>query len=169
MPVTLNGGMQMPAWYDIFTLDPEAPDREDMRGVETAAANLRGMVEAETTQAGISRDRVIIGGFSQGGAVALYAMLKERERLGGCLALSTYLPGKRDAYDFESKSSTPVLQCHGESDEVVPFARGEQTLGALKELVTDVRFQGYPGMAHEAVPGELDLVKSFITEQLPEK
>ena len=65
MPVTLNGGMQMPAWYDILTLDPEAPNREDMRGVETAAANLRGMVEAETTQAGIARDRVIIGGFSQ--------------------------------------------------------------------------------------------------------
>ena len=155
----------MPAWYDIFTLDasPDA-DREDMEGVELASRNLAGLVDVETNE-NVPRERIIIGGFSQGGAVAIHTLLKADKPLGGCVALSTYIPGRSPSVEGLN-ITTPTLQCHGESDEVVPFDRGVLTNNILKKAIGDIKFHAFPNMGHEATLEELDLLKDFIAKHV---
>lgn len=165
IPVSLNMGMQMPAWYDIYTLDAENPDkREDIEGVEMASQNLEGLVSGEV-QGGIPRSSVFVGGFSQGGAVALYHTLRHSDApVGGCIALSTYIPGNMrwEGSDRVSSCTTPILQVHGEADDVVKFERGKQTLEILKKYAKEIQWKSYPGMGHEGTLEELELVKDFI-------
>ena len=135
-----------------------------MRAWEIASKNLQGIVESEISQ-GIPKKNIFIGGFSQGGAVALYTTLKQETPLAGCIALSTYIPGNVPPVpEGGPKCETPVLQAHGEVDEVVPFARGRQTFGILEKFVKAVEFKAYPNMGHEATMDELDLVKDFINK-----
>ena len=117
MPVTLNAGFAMPAWYDILSLDEhDSGKREDMDGVEEARNTLNGIVDAEAQS--VPRSRIMVGGFSQGGAVALYTALKacDMPPLAGCIALSTYIPGSAAGQtslpmmaDGE-RVATPILQ-----------------------------------------------------------
>ena len=132
LPVTLNGGMSMPAWYDIRSLDEADKDREDMEGVDWSVNFVRDLVREEETSHGLNSDRVIVGGFSQvkgtfcqrnpgdigdislkysfkGGAVSLRTALTSDTPLGGCLALSCYLPGDPSSYK-SSDHQVPVLQ-----------------------------------------------------------
>ena len=109
LPVTLNGGMKMPAWYDIRSLDETDENREDMEGVDWAVNFLLDIVREEEKQ-GISSDRVMVGGFSQGGAVSLRAALTSQTPLAGCVALSCYLPGDVRQYHNLSTQHTPVFQ-----------------------------------------------------------
>ena len=109
MPVTLNGGMKMPAWYDILSLDETDENREDMEGVDWAVNFLLDIVREEEKQ-GISSDRVMVGGFSQGGAVSLRAALTSQTPLAGCVALSCYLPGDVRQYHDLNTHNTPVFQ-----------------------------------------------------------
>jgi len=159
MPVTINGGAAMPAWYDIISLDERDNKREDREGVNESVDFVMKMVEGEK-QHGISSDRVIIGGFSQGGAVSLRAALTSDDRLGGCVALSCYLPG--DLESLSNKVDTPIFQAHGDCDEVVSYARGIETNKILEKLATNLKFITYPGMGHEGTLAELDDVKKFI-------
>ena len=117
MPVTLNAGFAMPAWYDILSLDEhDSGKREDMDGVEEARDTLDGIVNAEAGS--VPRNRIMVGGFSQGGAVALYTVLKSCDRppLAGCIALSTYIPGSAAGQTSlpmmtdGAKVTTPILQ-----------------------------------------------------------
>ena len=109
LPVTLNGGMKMPAWYDILSLDETDENREDMEGVDWAVNFLLDIVREEEKQ-GISSDRVMVGGFSQGGAVSLRAALTSETPLAGCVALSCYLPGDISHYQNLNTQNTPVFQ-----------------------------------------------------------
>lgn len=169
IPITLNAGFAMPAWYDILSLDEQdSGKREDMDGVEEAFDTLSGIVEAEAKS--VPRNRIMVGGFSQGGAVALYTVLKSCDRppLAGCIALSTYIPGSAAGQTAlpmmadGAKVSTPILQCHGEADETVPVSRGRLTNDILRKYADDLQFRTYSGMGHEATIEELELVKDFI-------
>lgn len=167
IPVTLNGGMVMPAWYDILSLSDKSNKRENMEEVEAAAQNLLGIVDSEVNNESILRNRVIIGGFSQGGAVALHAMLTAKEPLGGCLALSAYIPGNQ-THEAEEKKDTPVLQIHGEMDDVVTFDRGQKSADVVQKLVKKHSFKAMPYLGHEASPEEMEYVKEFINTHVPD-
>ncbi len=172
IPVTLNAGVQMPAWYDIVSLDENDPKgREDMEGVEVASQNLAGLIEAEARH--VPREKILIGGFSQGGAVALYTTLALKDKpIAGCIALSTYIPGSSKGQETlpmikeGDNISVPILQCHGDADEVVRVERGKETNRILGKYAESLEFKIYEGMGHEGTMEELELVKNFMTKCL---
>jgi len=163
LPVTLNGGMAMPAWYDILSLDENDKNREDMEGVDWSVNFIQELVKQEETQHGVKSDRVVVGGFSQGGAVSLRTALTSEIPLGGCVALSCYLPGNQDSYTAP-QHNVPIFQAHGEEDSVVTFKRGQLTAEVVSRLVNNEnhQFVSYPGMAHEATLEELEDVKTWL-------
>ena len=110
MPVTLNGGMSMPAWYDILSLDENDKNREDMDGVDWSVNFVRDIVKEEEKH-GVQSDRVVVGGFSQGGAVSLRTALTSPTPLAGCIALSCYLPGDPTSYQ-PPVHDIPIFQVH---------------------------------------------------------
>jgi len=168
LPVTLNGGAAMPAWYDILSLDEKDSKREDMEGVNWSVDFLHELVRGEENH-GLGPERVIIGGFSQGGAVALRAALTyPGSNLAGCIALSCYLPGVQGDYDsmVQEKLDTPVFQAHGDEDGVVSYKRGQLTAEVLQTLVKDHKFITYEGMMHEATMEELQDIKAWIEQKL---
>jgi len=165
LPVTINGGMEMPAWYDIISLDERDGAREDMEGVDWAVNYLHSLVKGEEEQ-GLPSDRIMIGGFSQGGAVALSAALKYPATLGGCIALSCYLPGGGNPSVSIQGLETPILQAHGDSDEVVSYKRGQLTAEVVERLAKRHKMITYPGMGHEGTLEELEDIKQFILSEM---
>jgi len=166
LPVTLNGGASMPAWYDILSLDENDSKREDMEGVNWAVDFVHDLVRAEEKH-GLGPERVVIGGFSQGGAVSLRAALKFPSSLAGCIALSCYLPGSQADYSkLDNKIETPVFQAHGDEDQVVSYKRGQLTADVMETLVKDHKFITYPGMMHEATMDELQDIRTWIDQKL---
>jgi len=166
-PVTLNGGFQMPSWFDIRGLDPQT--EEDGPGIERAAAALNSLVEEEVA-AGIPPERIVIGGFSQGGATAIYAALTMDKNVGGVTLLSTWLPlHKRFPGVAKSNLSTPILQCHGKADPIVPFGWGKMTAVALGSINGKHSFKEYPSMGHHSSDTEMRDFKTFLEEVIPLK
>ena len=164
LPVTLNGGMQMPAWYDIRSLEEDDKDREDMEGVDWAVNFVMDIVREEEEKHGIPAERMMVGGFSQGGAVSLRAALTSGRPLAGCIALSCYLPG--DVSQYKDTATTPVFQAHGDQDQVVTYARGKLTSEVVSSLVKDHQFITYPDMGHEATMDEMEDIKKWIDLKL---
>ncbi|KAK6171997.1 hypothetical protein SNE40_018405 [Patella caerulea] len=161
-PVTLNAGMQMPSWFDIRGLSPDSP--EDEEGIKQATAKLQALI-AEEEKLGIPTERIAIGGFSQGGAVALYTAYTTNKRLGALLAFSTWMPlHKRfTSQGVKYNVEMPVLQCHGTEDPVVPLRWGQMTSQLVSSFFTKHTFKTYP-MMHSSHPQELEDAKSFLTE-----
>lgn len=118
MPVTLNGGFPMPSWFDLYSLESGGP--VDEQGIEKAKKFVHELISSEE-KAGISSDKIILGGFSQGGALALYSGLSYSKPLGGILALSCWIPlhEKLSFTPSNPNLNTPVLQCHGDMDQIV--------------------------------------------------
>lgn len=160
MPVTLNAGFRMPSWFDLKALSASGP--EDEEGITQAAKNVHTMIENEI-KAGIPANRILIGGFSQGGALALYSALCYPERLAGVVALSGWLP-LRKSFPAAQKcpNDLPVLQCHGVCDPVVPYKWGTVTASLLKTLVKGPEFKSYQTMAHTSCEEEMQDVKEFV-------
>lgn len=157
MPVTLNAGFQMNSWFDLKTLDISGP--EDEAGIKDASTLVQGIISSEL-KSGISSNRIMLGGFSQGGALALYAGLTLAEPLGGIIAFSCWLPLHRSFPDAKKTSSeVPVFQCHGDCDPVVPYKMGQMSASILKSFMKDVTFTSYRGMSHSSSPDELDDLK----------
>jgi phospholipase/carboxylesterase len=132
-PVTVNGGYAMRSWYDIYGLGPNMP--EDSAGIAESSARVHRFIARERA-GGVAAARIVVAGFSQGGALALHSALRYPERLGGVLALSTYLP-LRERLAAEASAANrdvPVLMCHGRFDPVVPLQFGEWSRDALLEL-----------------------------------
>ncbi|XP_044522215.1 acyl-protein thioesterase 1 isoform X2 [Gracilinanus agilis] len=155
MPVTLNMKMAMPSWFDIIGLSPDS--QEDEQGIKQAAENIKALIDQEVKN-GIPSHRIILGGFSQGGALSLYTALTTQQKLAGVIALSCWLP---------LRSSFP--QCHGDSDPLVPHMFGSLTVEKLKLLVNpcNVSFSTYEGMMHGSCNQEMLDVKNFIDKVLP--
>jgi len=163
-PVTLNHGFRMRAWYDLMGIAADAP--EDAAGVAQSAAIVDGYIGRER-DAGIPVKRIVIAGFSQGGAIALYAGLRFPEALAGVLALSTYLP-LRDRLAAEASSAnrnTPILMCHGNQDPVVPLALGERSRDLLLRLGYSIQWNEYP-MRHELCPVQVHDIALWLARLL---
>ena len=156
-PVTINNGMPMRAWYDIRDLGfgGTVGDRADAAGVEASVAQVEALLAREGER-GIPPSRVILAGFSQGGAIALSTALLRSEPLAGIVALSTYLPLAAQAEDGASGAATsqPVFMAHGSQDPVVPFAAGQRSAERLRALGFDVEWHVYP-MQHEVCAEEI--------------
>ncbi|XP_019866715.1 acyl-protein thioesterase 1 isoform X2 [Aethina tumida] len=165
MPVTLNAGFRMPSWFDLKSLDESGP--EDEEGIKNATKQVHNMIEDEI-KAGIQADRIIIGGFSQGGALALYSALTFPQKLAGVVALSCWLP-LRKSFPGVMKTSKDlqVLQCHGDCDPLVPYKWGQMTASLLKTLLNKPEFKSYKGLMHSSSDEELNDVRAFVEKNIP--
>ena len=159
-PVTLNGGMPMRAWFDIIGLDRRS--EEDETGIRESAEGIRALVRREKER-GVPADRIVLAGFSQGGAMALHTALREDERLAGVLALSTYLPlaPTLEAEAHPSNAVVPIFQAHGTSDPIVPIALGEGSRDRLQSQGYDVEWHTYP-MPHSVSPEEVQDIGRWL-------
>jgi phospholipase/carboxylesterase len=169
LPVTINGGMVMPAWYDIRSLDFEAPDREDEAQIAESARQIELLVARERLR-GIASDRIVIAGFSQGGALAIHVAARHRQTLSGLVVLSGYLVCA-DRFEAERSAENrelPVLQCHGRFDDVVPIAAGRDAHAELQRTATPgtpLAWHDYT-MGHEVCPEELDVIGAWLRARL---
>lgn len=167
IPVTLNMKAMMPAWFDLMGLSPDC--QEDECGIKKAAENIKAIIEHEVKN-GIPPHRIMLGGFSQGGALSLYTALTCQHQLAGVMALSCWLPLHRS---FPTASSgnkyIPILQCHGEVDGMIPIQYGCLTADKLRTIVDPqmVTFKTFPGLHHSSCPQEMAAVKEFIEKYLP--
>jgi phospholipase/carboxylesterase len=162
--VTINGGYEMPSWYDIKAMSPaRAIDRDQL---EESADDLIKLIEAQKS-GGIDASRIFLAGFSQGGAVVLHtAFLKWQGALGGVLALSTYAPTFSDELQLSaSQQRIPVLSLHGQFDNVMQNSMGRTAYEYLKAHGVTVTWQEYP-MEHEVLPEEIRDIGIWLTERL---
>lgn len=152
-PVTVNGGAVMRAWYDIVGMDIDK--RADETGIRASMAELDALINRERDR-GIPFSRIVLAGFSQGGAVVLAHMLRRRQPVAGVMALSTYLPlGASNAAECTADAKrTPVFMAHGTFDPVIPLALAEQSRQGLQSLGIAVEFRSYP-MQHNVSAEEI--------------
>lgn len=143
IPVTINGGYQMRAWYDIRNAD--LSQREDEAGVRQSAEQVEQLIKHEIEQ-GIPADRIILAGFSQGGAVTLHLATRLKQKLAGIVALSTYLtiPDKLAGEKSDANLDTPIFMAHGQQDPVVPMQRGQYSAKVLEDNGFKVQWSDYP-------------------------
>jgi phospholipase/carboxylesterase len=156
--VTINAGMRMRAWYDIRSLGEDGIDlgqRADGEGVEASITQVGALLDREHAR-GVPSSRILLAGFSQGGAIALAAALRRREPLAGVVALSTYLPLGEHSFATMAEAATrqPVFMAHGSADPVVPFAAGQRSAERLRAHGFDVDWHAYP-MAHQVCAQEV--------------
>lgn len=158
-PVTINGGIAMRAWFDILSFDRAG--RAEPSSLEQSRALLLALVERERER-GIRPDRIVLAGFSQGGAVVLHTVMQQPLELAGIMALSTFLP----AFDTgvtgaPGDTSTPVFMAHGSYDPVLPLALGRECAAALEQLGYRVEWHEYP-MAHAVCPQEIVAIRDWL-------
>jgi len=164
-PVTLNGNMTMTAWFDIASLS-DIDNKEDAAGMNASVAYVESLIAAEVA-AGVSPSRIVLAGFSQGGAVALHTGLRSTQPLGGILALSTWLPFAADYPGAlgEGGKATTVNFYHGTMDPVVRTEYGRRSYDRLKQLGVNASWSTYQ-MAHSAHPDELKDIRTFLQARL---
>jgi phospholipase/carboxylesterase len=159
-PVTINNGHEMRAWYDIKMNDiSRVPDEA---GIRESQASIEALIAREEKR-GVSADRIVLAGFSQGGAIALQAGLRHRERLAGIVALSTYLP-LEDSLDREAAAAnkrTPIFMAHGTQDQVIPVQLAEASKRALEQRGYDVAWKTWP-MPHSVCAEEVEELGGFF-------
>jgi phospholipase/carboxylesterase len=162
--VTINRGMAMRAWYDIT--DADLANRADMDGVHRSQAAVEALIARERAR-GIVDRRIVLAGFSQGGAIALYTGLRHPERLAGIVALSTYLVDARNLNGDASRANrdVPIFMAHGTHDPVVQFAWAEMSRRKLVEGGWHVEWHAYP-MEHSAVLEEIVAIGHFLVRAL---
>ncbi|MDH5185141.1 MAG: alpha/beta hydrolase [Gammaproteobacteria bacterium] len=164
MPVTINQGYVMRAWYDILSMEIAAT--QDEAGIRRSAEQISGLIQAQQSE-GIAAERIVIAGFSQGGAIALHVGLRYEESLAGIMALSSYLPleDKLEREATEANRKTPVLLAHGKQDPIVPYRLGIQTRRVLKDLDYTVSWQEY-AMEHSVCVEEIKDIARWLSERL---
>jgi phospholipase/carboxylesterase len=164
-PVTINNGFVMRAWYDITSLGG-ARTTEDEAGIRESENVVREHVEQQLA-AGITAERIIVAGFSQGGAIALQTALRHAQRLGGVMALSTYLPLRQTLAKEASAANrdVPILMCHGSYDPMVPLALGEASRVALTSQGYGVEWRTYP-MQHQVCMEEIADISAWLQARL---
>jgi len=156
-PVTINQGMRMRAWYDIFQF---GGGPEDEAGVRASQQLVEGLI-AEEKKRGIAK--VVLAGFSQGGAIVLHTALRHPEPLAGVLALSTYLPlaASLEGERTPANAALPIFMAHGRYDDIIPLPRAEQSRQALERLGYAVEWRAYP-MPHSVCPQEIADISAFL-------
>lgn len=164
MPVTINGGYVMRAWYDILGTD--LSKREDEAGLRKSQAAIEALIAQEKSR-GIAADRIILAGFSQGCAMTLQTGLRHPEKLAGLLCLSGYVPinatlaAERNA----ANQNTPIFMAHGRGDPIIPIDRAEKSRDLLKALDYSVEWHEYM-MQHSVCPEEIDDISAWFKRVL---
>jgi phospholipase/carboxylesterase len=164
-PVTINNGMRMRAWYDIAGLDRDTA--EDAAGFKDSDNQIRELIAREVTR-GIPAGRIVLAGFSQGGAVSLYTVPRLTEKLAGAMALSCYLP-RQSTFSAErtpANDATPIFMAHGQADATVPMMLGMRSRDYLKAQGYAVEWHEYP-MAHAVCAEEVADIRQFLLRVLP--
>lgn len=163
-PVTINGGMRMRAWYDILGMDFDR--RVDEGGVRASADALAALVGRERER-GITSERIVLAGFSQGGAIALHQGLRHPEPLAGIVALSTYLAcdGDLETERSDTNRAVPIFQAHGTHDPMVPCALGQQARERLLALGYPLEWHEY-AMQHQVCLEEIQALGSWLRARL---
>jgi phospholipase/carboxylesterase len=164
MPVTINGGYVMRAWYDILGTD--LVQREDEHGIRASQGMVEALIEQEVGR-GVPRSRIVLAGFSQGGAITLHTGLRQPQPLAGLIALSCYLP-LADAFSKEATAASaavPIFLAHGTQDPVVPLARGSASRDALQAAGYAVDWREYP-MPHSVCAEEIRDIAAFMKRVL---
>ncbi len=164
-PVTLNNGYEMRAWYDIFGLQPDSP--QDAPSIRHMQSEIDAMIAAEIAR-GIPAHRILLAGFSQGGAMALHTALRYPETLAGVLALSTYLPLRAQlaTEKHPANQNTPIWMAHGRVDSVINLQTALAACEALIQAGFDVTWQEYD-MPHSVCEQEIDAIRTFLHKVLP--
>jgi len=159
-PVTINGGVPMRAWFDVISLDREST--QDEQGIRDAEQQIRALIRRENER-GVPTERILLAGFSQGGAIALHTGLRYPERLAGLIGLSTYLPMHRtlETEAHQANGGTPVFMAHGSLDPLLPSALGEATRDLLVERGYRVEWHDYP-MAHAVCAEEVGHLRAWM-------
>jgi phospholipase/carboxylesterase len=160
IPVTINSGYVMRAWYDI--LGTELDRKEDEARIRASAAAVEKLIEREVAR-GVVRNRIVLAGFSQGGAITLQTGMRATEPLAGLMALSTYLPlaGFAEAEATPASRRIPIFMAHGTADPVIPFARSVASRDRLKALGYNVEWHEYP-MQHSVNADEVRAIAAFL-------
>ncbi|PKS09203.1 hypothetical protein jhhlp_003817 [Lomentospora prolificans] len=171
LSITANGGMPMPGWFDIKELNGtiESLQRsEDEPGILESRKYFHSLVQEEIN-AGIPADRIVLGGFSQGGAMSIISGLSAHVKLGGVIALSSWLllGGKFKDLATPENKQTPIFMGHGSYDPLVVPQLARMSYDKLKELGYDITMKTYP-IPHSACPEELDDVEEFLKKRLPQ-
>ncbi len=163
-PVTINGGMTMRAWFDILSLDRDG--LADEAGVRASAGILDGLIQREQER-GIDASKIVVAGFSQGGAIAIHSALRSQQKLAGLMALSTYMP-LASAFEDEVLNTDavesldlPIFMAHGKFDPVLPMELGRESADLLIASGFDVEWHEYP-MAHAVCAAEIDDIRRWL-------
>ncbi len=164
-PVTLNNGYEMRAWYDIFGLQSDS--QQDEVGINSMQATINAMIEAEIAR-GIPSQRILLAGFSQGGAMALHTATRFDHPLAGVLALSTYLPLKNQLKEKQHPTNKPlpIWMAHGRQDSVITLATAESSRQTLEAAGYAVEWHEYD-MPHSVCEAEIDDIRQFLLRVLP--
>lgn len=163
-PVTINGGMAMRAWYDIFAFDRDAP--QDEAGIRASDAAVRALIRRENAR-GIPAERIVLGGFSQGGAISLFCGPRYPQKLAGIMGLSSYMPldSRFAAERTAVNQATPVFLAHGQQDPVVDVRRGAEARQLLESAGYAVEWHAY-AMPHSVCPEEVAAIAAWLRRVL---
>jgi len=163
-PITINQGYQMPGWYDISSLNID--EQEDEAGIKESSAILKQLCESQEAE-GIESSRIIVAGFSQGGAIALHCGCRYPRQLAGIMALSTYMPLPHSLSDEISETAvdTSVFMAHGRQDDVVAYDYGKQSMEQLESCNIEVLWHEYD-MGHAVCIEEIQHIRQWLTETI---
>ena len=161
--VTLNNGMAMRAWYDILEM---GGGREDGEGLRLSQEAIEALIAQEEAR-GIDASRIVLAGFSQGGAITFQAGLRHPKRLAGLMALSTYLPlaGTVEDERHEANREVPIFMAHGTGDPMIAIGRAQQSRKMLEALGYAIEWHEYP-MPHSVCPQEIEDIANWLTRIL---
>jgi len=164
-PVTINNGYEMRAWYDIYALNNDS--QQDESGIRATETEIVALIAHELSQ-GIAANRIVLAGFSQGGAIALHTALRYSQRLAGILALSTYLPLKSLLLADRQTANldVPIFMAHGEYDNVITLATSQASKAILASAGYLIDWHEY-AMAHSVCAEEMDDIRDFLRHILP--
>lgn len=162
IPVTLNGGMVMPAWYDIRSLDRQGD--VDEQGILASAGRTRDLVHREIER-GVPSNRIVLAGFSQGGAIAYHTALTFEQPLAGLMALSSYFATSRLTTPTEVNRKLPIFVAHGSNDPMLPEFLGRESVEHLRNLGYDPEYRTYP-MEHEVCLEEIQAIGAWLRSVL---
>lgn len=165
MPVTFNGGYVMPAWYDIY--DRDIVDRQDEAGIRATQARIDALITYEQ-QRSVDPARIVLAGFSQGGAIALHTGLRHPHRLAGIMALSTYLPLQPQLAQERSpeNATLPIFMAHGQFDDIIAIARAQASRELLEGMGYPLEWHEYT-MPHSVCNEEVADIRDFLLRVLP--
>jgi phospholipase/carboxylesterase len=171
-PVTINGGYVMRAWYDILIaatsgeISANIGRQEDVEGIRESQAEVEKLI-AQEKQRGIAAENIFLAGFSQGGAVVLYTGLRHEEKLGGIMALSTYLPMPQTMGTEANPAAkhTPIFMAHGQGDPVIPYPFGRASAEKLLQLNYVLDWHAYD-MPHSVCPEEIHDIEQWLTRKI---